>query len=156
MLGFPSVHKPLEFVMERLPTFKRKITDLLLAGLDAFGMITFASGAAAVAFLGKVMRAVVLAAIALGCFLRLTNRRRVHVAVPAPLPAWIRAAAAGSSLVVVGVLVEATNLPVRFDQTGFEAWHWVLVAVALAVAYSLFSRVFRSVGQSRQDAVTGP
>lgn len=42
------------------------------------------------------------------------------------------------------MLAEATNLPLRFYQPGFEAWHWALVVVALFVAYVVHMQVFRS------------
>ena len=127
-----------------LPALKRRIAEGLLAGVDMAGIALSGSGAAVVAFLGKFMLAVVLGAIALGFFLRLVGRRRVQAVAPPPVPMWSRAVSAVLAAVQVALLVEATNFPVRFDQAGFEPWHWALVLVAFAVAYPLNLRIVRN------------
>jgi hypothetical protein len=127
-----------------LPALKRRIADGLMAGADLAGIALSGSGAAVVAFLGKFMLAVVLGAIALGFFLRLVGRRRVPAVSPPRVPMWSRAVSAVLAAGEVALLVEATNLPVRFDQSGFEPWHWALVLVAFAVAYPLNLRVVRN------------
>lgn len=127
-----------------LPALKRRIADGLMAAADLAGIALSGSGAAVVAFLGKFMLAVVLGAIALGFFLRLVGRRRVQAAATQRVPGWGRAVSAVLALVEVALLVEATNFPVRFDQPGFEPWHWLLVLVALAVAYPLNLQAIRS------------
>ncbi|MGE0497805.1 MAG: hypothetical protein AB7I35_21250 [Ramlibacter sp.] len=134
---------------EMLPALKRRIGEGLLAVADAGGMLLSLSGAAAVAFLGKLMFAIVLAAVALGFFLRLTGRRRARSLAPPALPFWGRAVAATLAVVEVVALVEATNFPVRFDQTGFAPWHWALVVVALLVAYGLNVYVVQRVASKR-------
>lgn len=124
-----------------LPVLKRKVADAISIACDVLGLIAGASGAMAVAFFGKLAAAVVLGAIALGFFLRLTSRRRAAPLVPrAVVPTWAQALSAVLASASVAALVEATNLPVRFNQPGFESWHWALVGAALAVAHSLFSR----------------
>lgn len=122
-----------------LATLKGKAGQALLLAADVAGMVLFASGAAVGAIVGKLMLAVVLLAVALGFFLRLSGRRRV----PAPVapPRWTRATAAGLAVLEVAVLTEATDLPVRFHQPGFETWHWGLVVLALLAAYALNMRV---------------
>jgi hypothetical protein len=131
-----------------LLTFKRRIAEGLLVGADVAGIALSGSGAAVVAFIGKFMLAAVLGAIALGFFLRLVGRRRVRAAAPVPIPTWVRAVSVVLAVVEVALLVEATNFPVRFDQSGFEPWHWALVLAAFAVAYPLnlrlAGRLFRS------------
>ena len=127
-----------------LPALKRRIADGLLAGIDIAGAVLSGSGAAVVVFLGKFMLGVVLGAIALGFFLRLVGRRRVQAVAPPPIPMWNRAASAALAAAEVALLVEATNFPIRFDQPGFEPWHWGLVLVALAVAYPFNLRLVRS------------
>lgn len=124
-----------------LPALKRRIAEGLMTGVDMAGIALLGSGAAVVAFLGKFMLAIVLGAIALGFFLRLVGRRRVQAVAPRPGPKWSRAVSMALAAVQVTLLVEATNFPVRFDQPGFEPWHWALVVVALAVAYPLNLRV---------------
>ena len=117
---------------------------VLMAVADLAGIAWSGSGAAVVAFLGKFMLAVVLGAIALGFFLRLVGRRRQQAAATQRVPGWSRAASLALAVVAVALVVEATNLPVRFDQPGFEPWHWPLVLVALAVAYPLNLGAIRS------------
>ncbi len=131
-----------------LVALKRKAGEALLVGADIAGMVLSVSGAAVVAFLGKVMFAVVLLAVALGFFLRLSGRRKV--VLPPPAPGWTRMAAGLLSILEVAVLTEATDMPVRFHQPGFEPWHWGLVVVALLVAYALNMRVYALLsGRSR-------
>lgn len=127
-----------------LLALKRRITEGFLVAADIAGIALSVSGAAVVAFLGKFMLAVVLGAISLGFFLRLTGRRRAQVVAPPPIPMWSRAVSAALATAEVALLVEATNFPVRFDQVGFESWHWALLLVALAVIYPLNLRVIAS------------
>jgi hypothetical protein len=124
-----------------LLALKRRIANGFLVAADVAGVALSGSGAVVVAVLGKLMLAVVLCAIALGFFLRLAGRRRGEAVVSPRAPAWSRAVSAGLAAVEVALLVEATNFPVRFDQAGFEPWHWILVLVALAVTYPLNLRV---------------
>jgi hypothetical protein len=124
-----------------LPAIKQKAGEILLGAIDVAGIVLAGSGAAVVAFLGKLMTAVVLGAICLGFFLRLAGRRRGPAVVLPKPPAWSRAVSVLVSTVLVATLVEATDLPVRFHQPGFEPWHWLLVVAALVVAYSLCVRV---------------
>jgi hypothetical protein len=127
-----------------LPALKRRIAEGLMVGADVAGIALSGAGAAVVAFLGKFMIAVVLGAIALGFFLRLVGRRRARAIAPTQIPMWCRVVSATLAAVEVALLVEATNFPVRFDQAGFEPWHWALVLLALVVAYLLNLRVIRS------------
>jgi hypothetical protein len=137
-----------------LPVLKQRAGEFLLAAVDIAGIVLAGSGAAVVAFFGKVMAAVVLAAISLGFFLRLSGRRRVPVPIPAKPSTWSRALSAAVSAITVAALVEATDLPVRFHQAGFEAWHWLLLAAALVVTYSLCMRIVGAFikGRSRHVA----
>jgi hypothetical protein len=124
-------------------TLKRKITDGFLVVADVAGLVLSASGASVVAILGKLMLAVVLGAIALGFFLRIVDRRRQVAFAQARTPAWCYVASVALAVVEVALLVEATNLPIRFHQSGFEPWHWALVVLALVVAYVVHMQVFR-------------
>lgn len=135
-----------------LLTFKRKVADGFAVVADVAGLVLSASGASVVAVLGKLMLAVVLGAIALGFFLRLAGRRRQHSFAPARAPAWCYVASVVLAAVEGALLVEATNLPIRFYQAGFEPWHWVLVVVALVVAYVVHMQVFRSFTRKRDVA----
>lgn len=116
-------------------TLRRKAADTLLLVADAAGLLLSGSGAAVVAFFGKVFLAVVLGAMALGFFLRLAGRQRPPPPAPVLTPLLCRAASAILAAVEVAVLVEATDLPVRFHQSGFQLYHWLLVLAVLVMAY---------------------
>lgn len=128
--------------MGMLVALKQKTGEALLVAADILGLVLSFFGASVVAFLGKVMLAVVLFALALGFFLRLSGRRKVTAAPKAKSPAWTRPASAVLAAVETAALVEATDLPVRFHQVGFEPWHWALVLVSLCIAYALHMRLF--------------
>lgn len=135
------------------PDLKQRTREALSTACDVAGLVVGASGATLVAVLGKLAAAVVLGAIALGFFLRLGSRRRVPPApTQEPVRAWVRAVSAILSVAGVSLLVEATDLPVRFHQPGFEPWHWVLVGAALALAYSLCTRGVRRLLESGRRA----
>jgi len=129
-----------------LPALKRKILDAGLFVADAACVVASLSGASVVALTGKLMLAVVLAAISLGFFLRIVGRRRGAVSAPPPAPRWWYPAASVLALVEVTALVEATDLPVRFSQPGFELYHWPIVLVALVGSFILNLKVFRVLG----------
>lgn len=86
---------------------------------------------------GKLLLAISLGVVALGILLRLTSPRAGVTAPPPPAPDWVFAVSAGLSVVEVAALVEATSLPVRFDQEDFALHHWALVLLALLAAYLL-------------------
>lgn len=130
--------------MKSAMTLKQRIEGVLWLALESAGFFGSLFGAAVVAFLGKLMLAVVLGAVSLGFFLRLSGRRSGPPPAPAPMPAWCYLVAWLASLVEVAVLTEATDLPVRFYQPGFEPWHWALVIAALYVASTVQLQVLRS------------
>jgi hypothetical protein len=133
-------------------TLKRKVTDGFLVVADVAGLVLSASGASVVAIFGKLMLAVVLGAIALGFFLRLAGRRRQAAFAQARTPGWCYVASVVLAAVEVALLVEATNLPIRFGQSGFELWHWALVVVALVVAHVVHMQIFRYLIRRRNVA----
>lgn len=120
--------------------------ELLLDGVAvAFAL----SGATVAAVLGKLLIGVVLAGLAIGFVLSLKSRK-AELASPAneaaPLVTGLsRLGAGAASVAEVALLIEAANLPVRFNQEGFHMGHWYLVLLALGAAYllqlPLFSRL---------------
>ena len=122
---------------------RQRIAEGIWVVADTAGIFLSGFGAITVALLGKVMLAVVLGAIALGFFLRLVGRRGVRAAEAPRLGLRYQVPSALVAAVEVALLTEATNLPVRFDQPGFQAWHWGLVLVALVVAYAFNMLVCR-------------
>lgn len=123
---------------------------VLWLAAEGAGFLGSLFGAAVVAFLGKLMLAVVLGAVSLGFFLRLSGRRAPPVPAPLPTPSWCYWVSGLLSLLEVAALTEATNLPVRFYQPGFEPWHWVLVVAAFLVAFIVQVQLLRSaIGRQR-------
>jgi hypothetical protein len=126
-----------------LATVKHSIRSALLVTLEGAGALASVIGAPIALFLGKLFLAAILAAVALGIFLRFAGRRAVPAPAPLPAPWWAVSGSAAASLVEVAALVEATQLPVRFDQPGFSQWNWVLVLAALGIAYALQLRLLK-------------
>jgi cytochrome bd-type quinol oxidase subunit 2 len=97
--------------------------------------------------LGKLVLGGVLAAICLSVIVRLTLRRKNVGEYPTQrassfqkLVAFVLALGFGAAF------VEMTNLPVRFNQTGFSFWYWFIVAAVILVTYQgtlqIFSKMF--------------
>ena len=116
---------------------------------EVTGLAVSFSGATLAAVFGKLVIAVILGAITLGFFLRLTGRRS-SLQVEAPhTPGWVRSVSALLAVVETVALVEATNLPVRFSQQGFLYRHWLLVALVLAAAYLVQVKLLGSLAARR-------
>jgi hypothetical protein len=116
---------------------------------EVAGLAISLSGATLAAVFGKFVIAVILGAITLGFFLRVTSRRAKVQAAAQPTPSWVRLASAALATVETAVLVEATNLPVRFSQQGFEFKHWVLVGLVLATAYMVQVKILGAIARRR-------
>ncbi len=134
-----------------LQKFRNAASHALMLGVEATGAFLAGSGAAVALFLGKLFAAAALAAITLGIFLRLASRRRKMPAEPAPAPPWLQFACALLALVETAALTEATNLPVRGIQPGFQKSNWILVLAALAALYLIQLRFFRSLRARRAE-----
>jgi hypothetical protein len=79
--------------------------------------------------------AIALISVAVGFFLRFKGRRGLNPELQLSTSPLARLVAVVLSVSEVAALVEATNLPVRFNQAGFQLAHWYLVALALFSAY---------------------
>jgi hypothetical protein len=105
---------------------------------EAFGLAFAASGATVAVVLGKLIIGIVLAALALGFLLRLKGRRTRAPQAQQIQPTTIARLLCGLvSACEVAALVEATNLPIRFDQSAFHMGHWYLVLLSFFAAYFL-------------------
>ncbi|MCV2350818.1 hypothetical protein [Paucibacter sp. Y2R2-4] len=105
---------------------------------EAFGLAFAASGATVSVLLGKFIIGIVLAALAVGFLLRLKGRKARSARAELVRPTtFARFVAALVSACEVAVLVEATNLPIRFDQAAFHMGHWYLVLLAFFASYFL-------------------
>jgi hypothetical protein len=126
---------------------KPSLASRMLATTEIAGMFLTATGATLSMVFGRVVLAIVLAALAMGLFLRFSSRAKSRAAPMPALQGWVRPVSVLLSLVETAVMVEATQLPVRFGQPGFELYHWPLVMVVFAVAYTLQVSLFRRLGK---------
>ncbi len=121
---------------------KATVQGGVLLVAEAAGTLCSAAGVPIAAVTGKVYLAVLLALFGLGCGLRFVRLRRrllqppVHgaaVAKAPSAPAWLTPAVGLLSAAEVALLVEATRLPVRADQPGFDTanWWWVLAGLTV-------------------------
>ena len=111
--------------------------------LEGVALALSASGTAAALVFGKVLLAIALGASALGAFFRLSSRRRQRQPIGKQDPAWLAPVTALITVIECAVLVEATDLPVRYSQPGFQVHHWLFVLAFLIVAYVAQSRLIR-------------
>ena len=124
--------------MGALTTLKHKALSGAQTVADVAGLFISVSGATVATVFGKAVLGIFLGAVAIGFLLRLKSRRRHPESSRAlPLPTWVRPLVAVLSLVELAALVEATNLPVRFNQVGFAYGHWYLLALAFGALYLL-------------------
>jgi hypothetical protein len=108
------------------------------------------SGMVLAIILGKFFAAVILAALLLGIYFRFSGRLSSSLVEADITSPWVKLLSAILALVEVGVLVEAANFPVRFNQAGFEKQNWLIVIFALLALYFLQARFFRAVLGKRQ------
>ena len=119
-----------------LVELRKSVSRKLEFAAEAVGLAASLSGTAIAVVFGKALAAIALGAIALGLFLRFTSRRKAQEGPAAiPDPWWVPGLAVALSVLEGAVLVEATDLPVRFSQPGFALYHWALVIAFLVAAY---------------------
>ena len=135
--------------MSRIAKLRTKAGATLELVAEAAAMVVSVSGATVAAVLGKFVVGIALGAVALGLLLRIKGRKQRAMSPAPQVPAWARFSIAALSVLEVGLLVEAANLPVRFDQPGFAYWHWLLLALAFLVAYLLQSGALAGVLRRR-------
>ena len=111
----------------------------LIDGVEVAALV-FGSGLA-IAF-GKLLAALVFAALAAGVATRFIRRRGV-VLIPRPLPIWISLASSALAVLGAAIVIEAINLPVRFDQIGFEKSNLLIVVALILAFYWLLRALFR-------------
>jgi hypothetical protein len=133
-----------------LVAFREAVAKRIGWLLEAAGLLVSLSGATLAMVFGRLMLAAVLAAVVLGFFLRLTGRRTRREPVPLPTPGWVYGLSALLSVVETAVLVEVTNLPVRFHQEGFALHHWALVLLAMAAAFVVQLPLLKALARKRQ------
>lgn len=123
-----------------LTELRKSLAARLEVALESGAFLSSLLGASLAAAFGRFLLAVPLAMMALGIGFRLVRRRQAQ-RTPTRPAAWVRAGSLLLALLEVTLLVEATGLPVRFQQEGFSYLHWALVVLAIFVAYRLQVRV---------------
>lgn len=128
-------------MLTRLRAGLKSRMSMLIDGVEVGALVL--GGGLSIVF-GKLFAAVVFAAIAVGVASRFLRHRNV-VLTPRPLPIWVSLASSGLAVVGAAIVVEAINLPIRFDQIGFEKSN-LLIVVALILVFhwplrSLFRRL---------------
>ena len=129
---------------------RRSVGRLIMLIFEIIGMLGGLTGAIIAMVRGKYFAAVILGALALGLFFRINGRgqEKNHAAVV--VSPWVILSCVLLSLIEVSILAEATNLPVRFNQPGFEIQNWSYVILALLILYFLQLRFFLVVLKKRQ------
>ena len=138
-----------------LPAVQSALAKRFDSLIDLAGIGLSLSGATAAIVFGKLLLAVILGSVTLGIFLRFAGRRAKRLSPSEQTPGWIRPVSAILTVVEAAVWVEATDLPVRFSQLGFEAYHWIYVLLFLGVGYRLQARLL-SVMSRRRDGSSAP
>ncbi|UJW80427.1 hypothetical protein [Hydrogenophaga sp. SL48] len=114
---------------------KAAVQGRVLLVVEAVGTLASVLGVPLAALTGKAYLAVLVALFGLGCclrFVRLRQKLRPTDGAPVSMwqstPAWLTPAVGLLPAIEVALLVEATRLPVRADQPGFDTanWWWVL------------------------------
>jgi hypothetical protein len=125
---------------------------ILVTTLDGVGFLASLASASVSLFLGKLLAAgifVLLAVVILNRFVR----RRSGVVDAQPPAVWIPVVCAVASAVETGIVVEAVNLPVRFDQPGFDRGNLLFVAAVLLFLFFAQRGVLRRLFARRTTAI---
>jgi nitrate reductase gamma subunit len=143
-------------LIEKIKQGVRNILSGALQVLEAAMQFGIPGVGATVSFaVGKWVAGLVLGVIALAVFFRLLWRRKHadRVSDESKLPLWTKLLALMSAVVSSAVLVEMTNLPVRFDQSGFSMLHWLIVVAVIFLLNGWFRSVFKSFTKARSTAL---
>jgi len=143
-----------------LATFKQRVVDCFLGTLDIIGFAASLAGASVALLLGKLFAAVLFVLLAVGVLNRFVRRRRGDAVYQQPAPPWVLVVCVVFSIIETSVIAEASNLPVRFDQPGFEKSNWLFVVALLLVLFYgqryLFMRMLpRRQPAERSDSALG-
>ena len=118
-----------------LAAFRKRFSGALAYALDGAGFVASLTGASVSLFFGKLFASALFVLLALGVLIRFARRRRGETKVEQQSPVWISLVCGILAVVETAVVVEATNLPVRFDQSGFEKSNLLLVVAILLVLF---------------------
>lgn len=126
---------------------RKSVVARVEIALESAGFLLSLFGASLAAAFGRFLVAVLLAALALGVGLRLVGRQRPAATSRPKVPWWVKASSMVLSIVEVAVVVEATDTPDRFHREGFSYAPWVLVLIAIVVAYLIQVRAIAAISR---------
>ncbi len=121
--------------------------------IDGLQISALALGSSASLAFGKLFAALVFAALAIGIACRFW-RRRSAPAAPVVRPLWITLVSGGLAVIGSAAVVEAVNLPVRFDQSGFEKSNWLMIIAMILVFYWILSAILARLSARRVSGTT--
>ena len=136
-----------------LTKIKQSIKSKLQIAVESIVLLSSGISAPAALVFGKPFLAIILTAIALGVFLRFANRKKESTPIPTTTPLWVAVSSSLASVISVAALVEATNLPVRFDHLGFSYLNWLLVIAALSIAFVFFKKLIKALLHHKSNSV---
>ena len=137
-------------MLNALSNFKRSASVRFQTYAEIAALAGSLAGASLSFIFGRVAVAVLLAAVAVGIFFRFNSRAKGAATTEAALPLWVKTTSTILAALETGALVEAVNLPVRYDQPGFEMYHWALVGITFLALYFLQFQVLKRLVKRRQ------
>lgn len=118
-----------------LTTFRQRLAGAAALAFDGLLFVASLAGASLSLFLGKLFASALFVLLAVGVLNRFVRRRHGEIDERQRSPIWVPLVCVGLSVIETGVIVEAMNLPVRFDQAGFEKSNLLLVVALLLVLF---------------------
>jgi flagellar biogenesis protein FliO len=118
-----------------LSTFRQRLAGVVALAFDGVLFVASLAGASISLFLGKLFACVLFVLLAVGVLNRFVRRRHGDMNEGQRSPIWVSLVCVGLSVVETGAIVEAMNMPVRFDQVGFEKSNLLLVVALLFVLF---------------------
>ena len=118
-----------------LTTFRQRLAGVVALAFDGLLFVASLAGASLSLFLGKLFACALFVLLAVGVLNRFVRRRHGEINEGQRSPIWVPLVCVGLSVIETGAIVEAMNLPVRFDQAGFEKSNLLMVVALLFVLF---------------------
>lgn len=120
-----------------LPALRKSLGEKIEVAVEFAALFISVSGTALALLFGRVVLSLLFGAVVLSLCFRVAGRSRTKAVAQARTPVWAYVLVSALSIVEVGVLVEAADLPVRFHQPGFSLTHWLIVVVCFVCVFSV-------------------
>lgn len=109
--------------------------------IDSAEVAVLLTGGSLALIFGKFLAAGIFGVLAVGVARRFF--RRTDEVLRARPPLWTTIVSAFAAVVAAGAIVEAINLPIRYDQTGFEKSNLLIVVALVLLFYGLAGALLR-------------